>query len=206
MRATIASGDALTNVWSGIPNWYFHHMGMGDNIGYSTWVTMNNTALYAPQNGGWQGQPYSRVHLALLGDPSLRMTAVPKPSNLQVTNSGGVAAFNWSPAQGSVDGYHIYEMNQSSGQLLRLPPPPVTQANFISPAIPFVSWKRYMVRAGKLQTSNTGRYYDLSLGVEATASGSPTADCNGDVGGSAVPGSSCNDGDACTTDDVLDAN
>ena len=206
LRAPIASGNGLTSVWSGMPHWYFQHMGMGDNIGYSAKVTMNNTNLYTPQNGGWQGQPYNRVHLTLLGDPSLRMTVVPRPSNLQVSNSGGLASFTWSAGLGPVDGYHVYEINQGTGNLVRLTPAPVTQTNFSSPAVPFVSGKRYMVRAVKLQTTNTGRFYDLSLGIQATASGSPSADCMGVVGGSAVVGSACDDGDACTVNDVFNAN
>ena len=202
LRAPIAGGDGLTSVYSGAPNWFFHHMGMGDNIGYSAWVTMNNTNLYVPQNSAWQGQPYSRVHLALMGDPSLRMSMVPMPSNLVVSNNGGQAAFSWSAASGDVDGYLVYEMGQGTGAPIRLTPQPVTQANFSSPAVPFVAGKRYMVRAVKLETSNTGKYYNLSLGVQGTADGSATPDCNGVVGGSAVPGSSCDDGDACTVNDV----
>lgn len=202
LRAPIAGGDGLTSVYSGAPNWFFHHMGMGDNIGYSAWVTMNNTNLYVPQNSAWQGQPYSRVHLALMGDPSLRMSMVPRPSNLVVSNNGGQAAFSWSAASGDVDGYLVYEMGQGTGAPIRLTPQPVTQANFSSPAVPFVAGKRYMVRAVKLETSNTGKYYNLSLGVQGTADGSATPDCNGVVGGSAVPGSSCDDGDACTVNDV----
>ncbi|MBS1944463.1 MAG: fibronectin type III domain-containing protein, partial [Bacteroidetes bacterium] len=188
LRAAIAGGNGLTNVWCGMPNWYFQHMGMGDNIGYSTWVTMNNTTLYTPQNGGWQGQPYNRVHLGLMGDPSLRMTVVPRPSNLQVSNNGGQAAFSWTPALGAVDGYHVYEVAQGTGALIRLTTAPVTVANFSSPAVPFGSGKRYMVRAVKLQTSNTGKYYDLSLGVQAVAAGAATPDCNGVAGGPALPG------------------
>jgi len=55
LRAPLGSGQALTSVWSAIPGWYFHHMGMGANIGYSTMVTMNNTGLYTPLHDGWQG-------------------------------------------------------------------------------------------------------------------------------------------------------
>ena len=39
LRAHLASGQGLTNVWAAIPNWYFHHMGMGDPIGYSATLT-----------------------------------------------------------------------------------------------------------------------------------------------------------------------
>src|SRR5690606_28304755 len=206
LRATIASGNALTNVWSGVPHWYFHHMGMGDNIGYSARVTMNNTSLYTPQNGGWQGSTYHRVHLALLGDPSLRMSVVPRPSNFQVGNSSGLADFSWSPAMGSVDGYHVYEVNPGTGVHVRLTPTPVIQTNFSSPAVPFVNGKQYMVRAVKLHTSNTGRFFDLSLGVQATASGSASPDCMGQVGGPATPGTACDDGNVNTGNDTWNAN
>ena len=206
LRAPITWGQGLTSVWSGMPNWYFHHMGMGDNIGYSAWLTMNNTTLYTPQNSGWQGEPFYRVHLALLGDPSLRMTNVSRPSGLQVSNSGGQAAFSWTPSTGNVDGYHVYEVTQGDGALIRLTPSLVTTTNFSSPAVPFVNGKTYMVRAVKLQTSNTGKYYDLSLGVQAVASGAGTPDCNGVVGGTALPGTACDDGNANTGNDTWNAN
>src|SRR5690606_16200180 len=77
---------------------------------------------------------------------------------------------------------------------------------FLSPAVPFAGGKHYMVRAVKLQTTNTGKFYDQSLGVQATASGTASPDCNGVAGGPAVPGSACDDGNACTTNDVLDLN
>ncbi|MCC6840972.1 MAG: hypothetical protein IT230_12515, partial [Flavobacteriales bacterium] len=206
LRAPIAGGDGLTSVWCGMPHWYFHHMGMGDNIGYSTWATMNNQTLYTPQNGGWQGPQYNRVHLALMGDPSLRMMMVPRPSNLQVANNAGQAAFTWSPAAGQVDGYHVYEVVQGNGALVRLTSAPVAQTSFSSPAVPFVSGKRYMVRAVKLQTSNTGRYYNLSLGVQATATGGAVVDCNGVANGPALPGTACNDGNANTGNDAWNSN
>lgn len=206
LRATIASGDGLTNVWSGIPNWFFHHMGMGDNIGYSAKVTMNNTSLYTPQSGGWQGPTYDRVHLGLMGDPSLRMTVVSKPSTLHIGNNAGVAEFTWASATGDVDGYYVYERNASTGVLLRLNETPILQSTYSNAAIPYVSGKQYMVRAVKLQVTNTGTFQDLSLGAEAVAPGAPLPDCNGVVGGSVVPGSSCDDGDPATINDVIDPN
>ncbi|MBL7985128.1 MAG: hypothetical protein JNM91_09025, partial [Flavobacteriales bacterium] len=34
MRASLATGTTLTCAWAGRPNWVFHHMGLGENIGY----------------------------------------------------------------------------------------------------------------------------------------------------------------------------
>ncbi|MBL0044988.1 MAG: fibronectin type III domain-containing protein [Flavobacteriales bacterium] len=204
LKAPLGSGKGLTNVWAGIPNWWFHHMGMGDNIGYSTLATMNNTTLYVPQNPGWQGTPYSRVHLGLMGDPSLRQLMVPMPSNLQVTNNGGIAAFAWTTTTG-VDGYFVYDMGAANGIPVRLNPTMVTGSTFSSPTVPFISGRQYMVRAVKMETTPTGTYQNLSLGVLGTASGQAAPDCLGVLGGNATIGSSCNDNNACTTNDVYNA-
>ncbi|HEX2617873.1 MAG TPA: thrombospondin type 3 repeat-containing protein, partial [Flavobacteriales bacterium] len=205
LRAPLASGNGLTNVWSAIPHWLFHHMGMGDNIGYSTMVTMNNTTLYTPQTGGWQGSPFGRVCEGLMGDPSLRMVMVAPPSNLQVTNNSGSANFTWTASSGSVDGYYLYSIDATTGAVSRAVPTMITGSSYSSPSVPFVAGRQYLVRAVRLETSNTGTYYNLSLGANATASGTPTTDCLGVVGGSAVTGSSCNDNNACTTNDVWNA-
>ena len=111
LRAPLCSGNGLTNCYAGLPYWWMHHMGMGDNIGYSTLVSMNNDgAVYTPANSGWQGGTTNRVHMGLMGDPSLRQAMVNMPSNLQVTNSGGLANFAWTAASGSPAGYHIYDL------------------------------------------------------------------------------------------------
>lgn len=204
LRAPLANGDALTNVWSSIPAWYFHHMGMGDPIGTSVMATMNNTGLYTPLTDGWQST-IGRVHLALMGDPSLRQFMVAPPSGLQVTNAGGAAAFSWTASAEVVQGYHLYRVD-ANGTITRITTSIVTGTSYQSPTVPFVSGTEYMVRAVKLQTSPSGSYYDLSLGALATASGTsgtPAApDCLGVAGGSAMPGTACNDGNACTLNDT----
>ena len=47
MRATLATPTmGLTCCIAGRPHWYFHHMGLGEPIGYSTRLTQNNKGLY----------------------------------------------------------------------------------------------------------------------------------------------------------------
>ncbi|MCB0779075.1 MAG: hypothetical protein KDC03_05970, partial [Flavobacteriales bacterium] len=203
LRAPLGSGQALTNVWAGMPNWWFHFMGMGETIGHGVRLSMNNTNQYDPQNGGWQGNPYHRVHLGLMGDPSLRMQMVAPPSGLQVTNSGGTASFAWTPSSESVDGYYLYQVD-GSGNISRVVPVLLTTTTFQNPTIPFIPGREYMVRAVKLETSHSGSYYNLSLGALATASGSAGPDCQGTPGGPALPGTPCNDGNASTGNDTWD--
>ena len=205
LRAPIAKGDALTSVWAGIPAWYFHHMGIGDNIGYSTKITMNNSSLYTPLTEGWQGS-IGRIHLGLMGDPSLRMQMIAPPTSLTVSNSNGTAAFSWSASpESNILGYHIYRFS-STGTITRLTTDPVSGTSYQNAAIPFEAGREYMVRAVKLQVNQSGSYLNLSLGAIATAAGSASADCSGVVGGSAVPGSPCNDNDPCTSNDTWNSN
>ena len=204
LRAPLASGQSLTSCWSGIPSWYFHHMGIGENIGASVLATMNNSSLYTPLTEGWQGS-IGRSHLALMGDPTLRLTMVAPPSNLTVTNAGGAVSFSWTASNGSVLGYYLYEFNATSGAITRLNSTPITGTSWSSGTVPFVAGREYMVRAVRLESSFSGSYFNLSLGTISTAQGAATADCTGVVGGAAVPGAACNDGNACTTNDTWNA-
>jgi hypothetical protein len=205
LRALIGSGNALAHMWSGMPMWPIHELAMGDPVGHCALSTMNNTpADYAPQNGGWQGQPIGRTHVALMGDPSLRMRYIAPPSDLVATNSQWYSSFTWTASPQPVDGYHIYRIDEANDTLIRITPQPVQGTSFTSDQV-FESGARYMVRAIALVTTPSGSYYDLSLGATATAEGEPVLDCMGVLGGEAIPGTPCDDGIALTTDEVFDA-
>ena len=206
MRAVLGRGAALTNSFGGIPNLWFHHMGMGENIGYSMHASMNNGSVYAPQACGYTGGSYNRIHMGLMGDPSLRQVMVSPPSNVQVTNSGGHPAFSWTAASGSPMGYHIYDMGATTTTApVRLTTSPVTGTSWTASAVTFVSGRQYSVRAVKLETAPTGTFYNMSLGAFGTASGTAAPDCLGVVGGAATIGSTCNDNNTCTASDVYNA-
>lgn len=51
LRAPLANaGMPLTTCWTGgMPRWYFHHMGLGETIGFSTLQSQNNTTIYDPE-------------------------------------------------------------------------------------------------------------------------------------------------------------
>lgn len=202
LRAIIARGDGLTNVWAGIPAWYFHHMGM-DNIGYSVLQSMNNTGLYTPLT-----EASANDHRTNAYEPHGR----PQPAYEDggpTHQFGGHqlrwdASFTWTASTESVLGYHIYQIDATTGLVTRLTTTPVTATSYSNGAIPFVAGREYMVRAVKLETNYSGSFYNLSLGALATASGTVggVADCLGVVGGTATVGSACNDNNACTTGDV----
>jgi hypothetical protein len=166
LRAPIAAGG-LASMWCGVPFCWFQHMGMGDNIGYSMKISQNNsfgTAVYTPEIGGWQGD-FGSIHLALMGDPTLRQNYVAPPTNLQISNIGGNARFTWSAAANDdILGYRVYEITSSG--VSEITSSIVTSTSFDSSiAYSQTSGRTFMVRAVKLEISPSGTYYNLSLGA-----------------------------------------
>lgn len=203
LRAGLASGTTLTNFWAGTPNWYFHTMGMGAPIGQSALVTQNN------QNGHYEtaGAQPGRVHVALMGDPSLRMSMVAPPSNVAATALTSVVTnVSWAACAEPVLGYHVYRFNNGTLAWERRTTTPVTGTGFSDNTSGISGLVRYMVRALKLEVGYSGSYYNLSIGAFGQITlASQTVDCLGVLGGPALPGTGCNDNNACTSGDVWNA-
>ena len=178
VRAVLGSGDALTSVYAGSPNWWFHPMSMGLSTGHCTRLTMNNVSLYVPQSG-FELNPAPRSALALLGDPALRMLNVAMPSNLSVTNNGGNAAFSWTAASGSPAGYHVYKFD-ANGVPSRVNTNLIVGTTFNSTQA-YAAGTQYMVRAAKVETTASGSWWNLSLGALATAPASASVSVNVDM-------------------------
>ena len=158
MRAVLASaGWGLTCSWSGRPHSIYHHMALGDHIGYSARLSMINNSLYVYNYGA------RYVHIALMGDPTLRMHIVAPPSNVAATGTNP-KAISWSASPDAVLGYHVYRQNNGTGAYTKITGSMVTGTNY-SDASPVSASDRYMVRAVVLESSNSGTYYNLSQGA-----------------------------------------
>src|SRR5262249_35202610 len=144
---------ALTSVWSGRPLWFFHHMALGETIGYSTRLSQNNTGggIYSPQNPGTHD-----VHVALLGDPPLRMHPVLPPANLSGAMGSAGVALTWSPsAESDIQGYHVYRSPSAKGPFTRVTSAPIAGTSFTDASAASAS-STFMVRAVKLEHSGSG--------------------------------------------------
>ena len=92
LRASLANGKGLTCCWSGRPHWYFHGMALGETIGETLLYTQNRPSLTTSSN--------QQVHIALMGDPTLRMHVVaPAGSPAAVQNGAAVANFVFERSQ-----------------------------------------------------------------------------------------------------------
>ncbi len=159
LRAPLASADrALTNCWAGRPFWQFHHMALGETVGYGAQVTQNNQVTY--------NYNYGRrfVHIALMGDPTLRMHIIAPVSEVQATASGPHVNLSWQPTTDTVQGYHIYRSTQPFGMFDRLTPQPLAALSFTDNA-PVNGMNYYMVKGVKLEQSPSGSYFNQSTGI-----------------------------------------
>jgi hypothetical protein len=158
LRAQLGTTNyTLASVWAGRPFWIFHHMALGETIGFSARLTQNNSALYSADLFSYY------VHIALMGDPTLRMHIVAPPSGLLVLpNGSGGVGLNWNASPDTVLGYHVYRAPTAAGPFTRLTTDLISGTNYTDPVL---TNNVYMVRAVKLEVSGSGSYYNASQGI-----------------------------------------
>ncbi len=169
MRAPLCSAiPALTCCWSGRPYWIFHHMALGENIGYSAWHSQNNDGSnYGPASIYGMQQ---WVHMGFMGDLTLRMDYVKRISNLTVTPAfHHGATLNWTASpDASVIGYYVYRSDTGEyGNYKRISG--VLTTTTFKDTVGKAGLKYYMVRPIKLQSTPSGVYNNLGLGISDSA-------------------------------------
>jgi hypothetical protein len=165
-RAVLATRDyGLTCSWSGRPHWFMQHMALGKPIGFSTLVTQNDgfTGLYKNERNNCE----SWTHIALMGDPTLRMHVVAPPENVDAKKFGNTVNLTWSPANDLIEGYNIYRAENPNGPFIRINTDPVIGTNFTDSDADSDQFT-YMVRAIKKEMSGSGTYQNLSEGEFAS--------------------------------------
>jgi hypothetical protein len=159
LRAPLCSGWTLANVWAGRPHWSVHPMGLGETLGACAKLSQNDTSA-----GGY-GARY--VHVALMGDPTLRQHIIAPPSSVHVVDLWPQANVQWSASADSVAGYYVYRAPSPQGPFTRLTPSAIVGSQFLDPS-PLAGNSTYMVRALRHETTPTGTYWNLSQGAFAT--------------------------------------
>jgi len=160
MRAPLADPTSLTCCWAGRPHWYVDHMAMGSPIGYSAWIAQN-----APIGGLYNELPYTyveAVHIALMGDPTLRMAYYFPPSDflsLSAKWAGNHVQINWQTSA-SAEGYYVYRAHHWNDQFSKLNAVPVA-ALTLTDSLPFSDSDYYEVRAVVKSGGTHGTYYSV---------------------------------------------
>lgn len=158
---------------SGRPHWFLHHMALGAPIGYSTRLTQNNgpAGLYHNEVNSCAGQ----IHVALMGDPTLRLHPVAPPTGVAVEKTANGLELSWKASRDQVLGYHVYRAASPGGPYDRLTATPIKMTKFVDRMVKPAGRRAgksseptnayYMVRAIKLETSGSGTYYNPSQGA-----------------------------------------
>ncbi len=183
LRAGLCSEPSiLTCAWAARPHWYLHHMALGDPIGYSTVLSQNNMTLYIPNiyytqqspNGSISAFGMRQIHTALMGDPTLRMymNTVESPKNLSaVQPGGGVVELNWEAPD--IDGIYFFEVfraelnedgSNTGSDWKKVNEVPITATTFTD-NYSYEGTLQYMVRSIQVQQTNSGSFYNHSLGL-----------------------------------------
>lgn len=145
MRAALASSpQILTCGWSGRPHWYLHRMAMGGTIGESLLLSQNNVAVSAAAGlgpffphayyttSGWQLAVSGdrMVHIALMGDPTLRLTRTAPPSLVNLTARTEYphkVQLTWERGPQPAEAYLVYRQRGANPNFILLTPQPITE-------------------------------------------------------------------------------
>jgi len=160
IRSALAQGRTMSISWAGRPNWFYHPMATGHSIGYSAFLSQNNDNLY------WSSYGARFVHIALLGDPSLRMEYVSPATSLEIdTVDTFYVSLTWSASvDAAIDGYNVYRQSTEE-PYIRLNEEPITSLSFIDSCVIEEGTHTYLVKATKLIENHSGTYWNEGLGA-----------------------------------------
>lgn len=166
MRALIAAnGVSLTTMWGGRPVINLYGMALGRTVGECVQSSMNQgTDAYLQIGYNSKG-----THIALMGDPTLRLFPVLPATNIVAEITNGTATVTWTASAASgVVGYNVYRAD-AAGQAFVLRNTGLVAGNsYADASAPATS--RYMVKAVILETSKSGTFFNDSCGaiIDAT--------------------------------------
>jgi hypothetical protein len=115
LRCAIASSPSmLISFFDGLPDWHYHNMSLGQSIGYATKITQNNRDLFKANDV----DGFRQIHIALMGDPTLRMEYPKPPENFRIVDTIKIegkkqAVLKFDPADG-INRYNLYARDKNS--------------------------------------------------------------------------------------------
>lgn len=162
LRAPLAQGLTLSNAWSGNPVWTLHSLAMGSTLGEAARQTQNaglSDYLPGPQ----------LVHVALMGDPTLRIYPWSGNKLLQIqADSQGNVQLTWDALTvPELQGYYLYRKDSTGGSFLLLQHTPIQGTSFID-KVDSSGRYEYLLRASKIEKSPSGWFESLSYGRKET--------------------------------------
>ena len=164
LRAATANSSLFT-FWGGIPKWYVHTMALGKNIGYGTKVSQGNTSEYF--NGNFNASQ-NKIHIALIGDPSLNLSYFKGPTQLAATTSNSEVNLTWKAAPNNTEGFNVYRLDTISHSFIQLNSSPLKTLAYKDKTNKYSGNIKYLVRAIEIETTPSGTYKNLGSGTSTS--------------------------------------
>lgn len=160
LRSALASGQTLTNAWAARPNWQFHHMALGESVGYAAKLTMNNNT-----NGYDSGYGAVYVHIALMGDPTLYQYPAKPMENLVVAENQGNILLSWDAFSDDYDHYELFKRYADDEPFVLVKSLAKSTLNYTDSCAVKDKFVEYCIRASVLSTSASGTFFILNKGA-----------------------------------------
>ncbi|TNE34201.1 T9SS type A sorting domain-containing protein, partial [bacterium] len=158
LRSALAAG-ALSSFWSGIPNWYLNSMGVGESIGFCTRYSQN-------ANFGSFNQSERKIHVALMGDPTLTLRPIVPAKNITATNTMNGIELNWDKSIGDIDGYNLYRIDAMTGESQKVNNEIIAENNYIDISAPTGKFY-YQLRTVKFEQMANSSFYTMGLSTKS---------------------------------------
>jgi hypothetical protein len=165
LRAPLGMREYGLAAYYAIPSWRCHPLALGETLGFVARLNQNmptHGGLYSFNDGNAR-----KVHIALMGDPTLRLYPVPPVTELTPLIRGQSVHLQWKEPETDVEGYLVYRSGTSNGPFVRRTSEPIRDPLFAEENLPPGNYT-FMVRAVKLQVSGSGSYRNLSQGIFRT--------------------------------------
>lgn len=151
-----SSGGVLATAWFARPWHHLHPLGAMQTFGETMLATMNNSgSAYDTGNSA------RSVHLALLGDPTLRLFVARAPTQLEAANKLDALTLTWTASPDADSGYAIYRREGDKGWA-RLAT--VTATSYADTSAVDATTYRYRVVAVNKKTTASGTFFLHSPG------------------------------------------
>ncbi len=160
LRAPLAQGKTLTCSWSGRPHHQYHHMTLGQSIGYSFLKSLNNNN-YFPNIYGISGK---WIHNNLMGDPTLRNDVLAPPQSVELVEIENGVQINWQASSENNVSYKIYYKKIAEPFFAFLVEKDSITLEHTFECIKDTGTYVFMVRAVKLVNTPAGTYFNISQG------------------------------------------
>lgn len=176
MRAALAgSSRTLSCAWAGRPNWWFHPMALGEPIGLCQQLSASTDGGLSDSYVG--GGSALGVHIALMGDPSLRYRYPMPLTSISANGNEFQAELSWA-ATPDADGYMVYRREHPDSAWLPLTASPIVGTAFTDdfsapPSNPCEDCNQtftYLVLPVRLDVTGSGSYWNHGLGATDSAS------------------------------------